>query len=46
MTRLRLKRLLKGSKRTNSIEFKRINFITKISSRSDYSYLIDRSIDF
>ena len=44
--RLRLERLLKRSKRTNSIGLKRIDFITKISSRSGCSRLIDRSTDF
>ena len=42
MMRLRLKRLLKGSKRTSSRRSKRINSIIKISNRSGYSHLIDR----
>ena len=44
--RLRLKRLLEGPERTSSIKPERIDLITKISSRSDYNRLIDRSINF
>ena len=44
--RLRLKRLFKKSKRTNSRRSKRINSITKISNRSDYNRLIDISTNF